>query len=154
MSNRSTMASWPTTRLATSWTIDSVSDESASRSACDVTRYPSSLDPLAPVFIAEDPDRAWSELGPYLLHDARMYAEWLGTAESASLSKAATIDSLRAEQGASRIYTPDEAIAAVRSQGILMLHPLCGGLPPELAFQTLELLGSKVLPGLSGSSES
>ena len=102
------------------------------------------------VFIAEDPDSAWSELGPYLLHDARMYAEWLGTAESASLSKAATIDSLRAEQGAYRIYTPDEAIAAVRSQGILMLHPLCGGLPPELAFQTLELLGSKVLPGLSG----
>jgi alkanesulfonate monooxygenase SsuD/methylene tetrahydromethanopterin reductase-like flavin-dependent oxidoreductase (luciferase family) len=102
-------------------------------------------------FIAEDPERAWAELGPYLLHDARMYAEWLGSAESASLSKAATIESLRAEQGAYRIYTPDEAIAAVASQGLLMLHPLCGGLPPELAFETLELLAAKVLPAQTTS---
>ena len=102
------------------------------------------------VFIAEDPDRAWAELGPYLLHDARMYAAWLGTAESASLSRAATVESLRAEQGAYRIYTPDEAIAAVRSYGVLMLHPLCGGLPPDLAWPTLELMARKVLPGLAG----
>jgi alkanesulfonate monooxygenase SsuD/methylene tetrahydromethanopterin reductase-like flavin-dependent oxidoreductase (luciferase family) len=29
-------------------------------------------------FVAEDPDRAWRELGPYLLHDAQMYAAWMG----------------------------------------------------------------------------
>ena len=101
-------------------------------------------------FIAEDPERAWAELGPYLLHDARMYAEWLGGAQSASLSRAATVESLRAEQGAYRIYTPDEAIAAVRSNGLLMLHPLCGGLPPELAQETLDLYASKVSPALAG----
>jgi alkanesulfonate monooxygenase SsuD/methylene tetrahydromethanopterin reductase-like flavin-dependent oxidoreductase (luciferase family) len=104
------------------------------------------------VFIAEDPDRAWAELGPYLLHDARMYAEWLGTAQSASLSKAATIESLRAEEGAYRIYTPEEAIAAQRAHGFLMLHPLCGGMPPRLARETLELLESKVLPAIAPAS--
>lgn len=101
------------------------------------------------VFIADDPDRAWAELGPYLLHDARMYAEWLGTARSVTLSRAATVESLRAEQGAYQIFTPDEAIAAARAHGMLMLHPLCGGLPPELAQETLDLLASKVLPVLS-----
>ncbi len=78
-----------------------------------------------------------------------MYAEWLGTAQSASLSKAATAESLRAEQGAYQICTPDEAIALARAHGILMLHPLCGGLPPELAQETLDLLAKKVLPVLS-----
>ena len=102
------------------------------------------------VFIAEDPDRAWAELGPYLLHDAKMYAEWLGKAESASLSKAATIETLRKEQGAYRIYSPDEAITALKSQGVLMLHPLCGGLPPDLAWETLELMRSRVLPEMNG----
>ena len=101
------------------------------------------------LFIAEDPDRAWAELGPYLLHDARMYAEWLGTAQSASLSKAATAESLRAERGAYQICTPEEAIALARAHGFLMLHPLCGGLPPELAQETLDLLAKKVLPVLS-----
>src|SRR4029450_11243380 len=28
------------------------------------------------VFVAEDVDRAWDELGPYLMHDVRSYAAW------------------------------------------------------------------------------
>ena len=28
------------------------------------------------VFVADDVDRAWDEIGEHLLHDARMYAEW------------------------------------------------------------------------------
>ena len=46
-------------------------------------------------FVAEDPDRAWHELGPYLLHDARMYAEWLGEATTATRSSAATVEALK-----------------------------------------------------------
>jgi len=97
-------------------------------------------------FVAEDPDRAWREIGPHLLHDARMYAEWMGDAASASKSVAPDVDALRAEQGAYRIFTPDEAVAYVKEQGVLLTQPLCGGLPPALAWQSLELIANRVLP--------
>ena len=99
-------------------------------------------------FVAEDPDRAWQQLGPHLLHDARMYAQWLGGSVSTSKSVAESADALRAEHGAYRIFTPDEAIAHVRAHGPLLMQPLCGGLPPELAWESLELLAAKVLPAL------
>ncbi len=101
-------------------------------------------------FIAEDPDRAWSELGSHLLHDARMYASWLGDAASVSKSTAKTVAELRAQEGAYRIFTPEQAVAYVKANGVLLLQPLCGGLPPELAWPSLELLDSRVLPVLRG----
>jgi alkanesulfonate monooxygenase SsuD/methylene tetrahydromethanopterin reductase-like flavin-dependent oxidoreductase (luciferase family) len=99
-------------------------------------------------FVAEDPDRAWNRLGPHLLHDARMYAQWLGASGSTSKSTAGSVEALRAERGAYRIFTPDEAVAHVRASGPLLMQPLCGGLPPELAWESLELLDAKVLPAL------
>ena len=102
----------------------------------------------ASCFVAEDPDRAWRELGPYLLHDARMYAGWMGEGDAISKSVAADVDALRSENGSYRILTPDEAVALIRRNGMIMLQPLCGGLPPQLAWPSLELLASKVLPAL------
>lgn len=100
-------------------------------------------------FVAEDPDAAWRRLGPYLLHDARSYATWLGErGASVSKSTATTVEALRAEAGAYRIFTPGEAVAHVRRHGPLQLHPLCGGLPPALAWESLELVRTKVLPAL------
>ena len=48
----------------------------------------------------------------------------------------------------SKAFTPGEAIAHVRRAGILLLHPLCGGIPPAVAWEHLELVGKKVLPAL------
>ena len=101
-------------------------------------------------FVAEDPDRAWQEIGPHLLHDARMYAAWMGAGAAASKSEAMDIDALRAEQGAYRIFTPDEAVDYIRSHGMFLTQPLCGGLPPDLAWPSLELLVEKVLPTVAG----
>src|SRR6185295_4856127 len=61
-------------------------------------------------FVAEDVEQAWPRLGPYLLHDARMYASWLGDTAAASKSSALNIESLRAEQGAYRVFTPEQAV--------------------------------------------
>jgi alkanesulfonate monooxygenase SsuD/methylene tetrahydromethanopterin reductase-like flavin-dependent oxidoreductase (luciferase family) len=101
-------------------------------------------------FVAEDPDAAWQRIGPHLLHDARAYADWLGAAGTVSKSAAGSVAELRAEGGAYRIFTPDEAVAYVRSHGVLLLHPLCGGIPPSLAWEHLELVGKRVLPALRG----
>ncbi len=100
-------------------------------------------------FVAEDPDRAWHEIGPYLLHDATAYAAWMGEAAAASKSSAKSIEELRDENGAYRIFTPDEAVEQIRTRGMLLLQPMCGGIPPDLAWPYLELVASKVLPALA-----
>jgi alkanesulfonate monooxygenase SsuD/methylene tetrahydromethanopterin reductase-like flavin-dependent oxidoreductase (luciferase family) len=102
----------------------------------------------ASCFVAEDLERAWRELGPYLLHDAQMYASWMGESEAISKSVAADVDALRRENGSYRIFTPEQAILHLRKSGMLMLQPLCGGLPPKLAWPSLELLAAKVLPAV------
>jgi len=104
-------------------------------------------------FVAEDPDRAWAELGPHLLHDAKMYASWMGPDQARVTGQLAdSIEQLRANEGIYRIMTPDEAVEHVRANGIFVAMPLCGGLPPELAWPSLELLASSVLPRLRGPS--
>jgi alkanesulfonate monooxygenase SsuD/methylene tetrahydromethanopterin reductase-like flavin-dependent oxidoreductase (luciferase family) len=101
------------------------------------------------VFVAEDVDRGWKELGPFMLHDARMYASWLGDTDTVSKSTALTIDALRAESGPYRVLTPEQAVEYTREFGALALHPLCGGCPPELAWESLQLLAREVLPALA-----
>jgi hypothetical protein len=97
------------------------------------------------VFVAEDVDQAWREMGPYLLHDAVTYREWMGdNTVAASRSEATTVDELRAEGGAYRILTVEQAAAQVRTGMPLSMQPLCGGMPPELAWKSLRLAGTAV----------
>jgi alkanesulfonate monooxygenase SsuD/methylene tetrahydromethanopterin reductase-like flavin-dependent oxidoreductase (luciferase family) len=105
-------------------------------------------DSVTAAFVAEDPDAAWERLGPHLLHDARMYAGWLGAGASVSKSTATSVAELRAEHGPYRIFTPEEAVAHVRRTGVLLTHPLCGGIPPQIAWEHLELVAKRVLPAL------
>jgi hypothetical protein len=100
-------------------------------------------------FVARDPDQAWAEMGQHLLHDAQMYAAWLGSTATSTKSVAANVEELRAEQGSYRIFSVEEAIAHVKVNGILMTQPLCGGLPPKLAWPSLELIVNEVLPAVA-----
>ena len=97
-------------------------------------------------FVARDLDQAWAEMGVYLLHDAQMYAAWLSGTVTATTSVANTVEELRAERGSYRIFTPEDAVEHIRANGLLLTQPLCGGLPPKLAWQSLELLVEEVLP--------
>jgi len=93
------------------------------------------------LFVADDVDKAWAEIGPYLLHDATGYGAWSAGRPAtaiASLSGSVTVEALRAEEGSYRIVTPAEAKAMVAAGEILILDPLCGGLPPSLAWPYLE----------------
>ncbi len=100
------------------------------------------------VYVAEDVDAAWKEVGPYMLHDARMYGEWAAGATAASGSLAKSVADLRAENANYRILDPAEAVALAKTGLPLLLQPLVGGLPPELAWRSLELVANEVLPGL------
>jgi alkanesulfonate monooxygenase SsuD/methylene tetrahydromethanopterin reductase-like flavin-dependent oxidoreductase (luciferase family) len=101
-------------------------------------------------FVAEDPDKAWATIGPYLLHDAQMYAAWMANNSAITKSVAATVEELRAENGNYRIFSVDEAIAHVKQNGVILTQPLSGGIPPELAWPSLELIAGTVLPAARG----
>jgi len=102
------------------------------------------------IFVSEDPERTWALIGEHLLHDARSYAQWQIDAnmDSAALDTATTVEQLR-ENDVYTIVTPDECVELVRAHGSLALHPLCGGIPPEIAWQSLELVAGKVQPALA-----
>lgn len=113
---------------------------------------PSADLPLS-IFVADDVDAAWEEVGPHLLHDARMYASWNeGDHATASLSFAQTVDELRAENRSHVVMTVEQAIDHVRTHGSLALHPLVGGLPPDVAWPYLERVVDKVLPAVTGGT--
>jgi alkanesulfonate monooxygenase SsuD/methylene tetrahydromethanopterin reductase-like flavin-dependent oxidoreductase (luciferase family) len=91
------------------------------------------------VFVADDVDRAWGELGPYLLHDAMTAASYRhGDDSVASISRADSVAALREAEGPYRIFTLDEAAEYIRGGRPLPLLPLCGGVPPEVAWPYLE----------------
>jgi alkanesulfonate monooxygenase SsuD/methylene tetrahydromethanopterin reductase-like flavin-dependent oxidoreductase (luciferase family) len=100
--------------------------------------FPTAGVPLT-MFVADDPDKAWDELGEYMLIDAIGYGRWnqhrTGTA---SVSFATTVDELRAEHGEYQILTPDEAKSYAQRGVPLALQPLVGGIPPDIAWRYLE----------------
>jgi len=91
------------------------------------------------VFVSDDPDRAWSELGPHLLHDAAMAASYRhGDDTVASITRARSVGDLRQPDSPYRILTPVQAGEMLRAGQLLPLHPLCGGIPPDLAWPYLQ----------------
>lgn len=94
------------------------------------------------VFVAEDVERGWTEVGPALLADAAAYRRWADEAASntttASLSYATSVEELRRSDAAHRVVTPDGARELVAEFGVCSLHPLCGGLDPDTAWPYLE----------------
>ncbi len=106
------------------------------------------------VHIAKDPDAAWEQIGPHALFDAQTYESWQsGPQRSAvDVKGAQTWADVRAS-GVYQVLTPDEAVAMVQEQGdfgTMPLHPLMGGMSPELGWESLRLFESDVLPRLRG----
>jgi alkanesulfonate monooxygenase SsuD/methylene tetrahydromethanopterin reductase-like flavin-dependent oxidoreductase (luciferase family) len=100
------------------------------------------------LFVAEDPDRAWKEIGEYLLHEATTYASWQTPDIRSSVhSHATTAEELRAE-GIYEIMSPGEILARSAEQGdnaMFCLHPLCGGMPLDAAWSCMHLYLEQVL---------
>ena len=102
------------------------------------------------VFVDEDPDRAWAELGGHFLAEARIYAGWQTQDVSSPVtSHASNVDELRAE-GVYAVRTPQECVDEIRRGAeTMLLHPLCGGVPVERGWDCLRLYAEKVLPAAS-----
>lgn len=104
--------------------------------------------PAGPLFlhVANDVDKAWSLIAPHALHEMNSYGAWLADADGIKrYTPTEDADALRVS-GMYAVLTPEECVTMARANGGLMLHPLMGGLPPELAWESLELIASDVLP--------
>jgi alkanesulfonate monooxygenase SsuD/methylene tetrahydromethanopterin reductase-like flavin-dependent oxidoreductase (luciferase family) len=100
------------------------------------------------LFVSEDPDGYWDRIGAHLLHEALTYGSWQpeGSPSSAA-TDATTIEELRAGD-LFTVLRPDEAVRWAAGRPVLLLYPLCGGLPPEVAWESLQLVEHEVLPRL------
>jgi alkanesulfonate monooxygenase SsuD/methylene tetrahydromethanopterin reductase-like flavin-dependent oxidoreductase (luciferase family) len=114
--------------------------------------------PLAPstgnfVYVAEDPDAAWAKIAPYAMHEMNAYGRWMSEAGTAGPYRPIEDpDALRAT-GAYPVLTPQQLIDQIRSLGptcAVLVHPLMGGMDPELSWASLELIERKVLPAIQG----
>ncbi len=108
--------------------------------------------PTAPstvTFVAEDPDAYWQQIAPHLLHETNCYAAWAEKAQMFTPYKHYdNADELRAS-GAYKVYQPRELIETARDMPVdqpIMFHPLCGGIAPALAWQSLHLFMDQVMP--------
>ncbi len=109
--------------------------------------------PSGPTFVhaTHDPDRTWAQIGPYVLSEAQTYASMqTGGQHSTPVVHAETIEDLKASPQV-LVGTPDDIVSAaqtVAADGALTFNPLAGGLPPALAWESLELFAAEVLPRL------
>lgn len=106
------------------------------------------------VFLDDDPERAWSELAPFLLREANEYASWRreGVPRPGEVP-VATIPELKAQRRY-EILTPEQCrarIEAARPGFTLCFHPLAGGIPVERAWDSLGLFVDRVLPHVRGA---
>ncbi len=103
------------------------------------------------VALAEDPDTAWEQMGPFFLHETNAYGAWISQGDGASpYHQVSDIQQLRKE-GAYSILTPDEYVEQLKHSPMpfAMMHPLCGGMPIELAWSSLRLFEHEVMPALA-----
>lgn len=103
------------------------------------------------VWVDDDPERAWAEIGEHLLYETQTYAAWqTHGVGSASLVHADTVADLRAAPNI-LVGTPDEIVAAwatLPEFGALTLQPLAAGIPPAAAERMLARFETDVLPRL------
>jgi alkanesulfonate monooxygenase SsuD/methylene tetrahydromethanopterin reductase-like flavin-dependent oxidoreductase (luciferase family) len=112
--------------------------------------------PEGPTFlhVTDDPDRVWADLAPYLLYETQTYASFQTAGQhSTPRVDADSVDDLKA---APQLWvgTPDEILRRAQElqpMAALNFHPLAGGLPPDLAWASLELFAAEVLPRLRGA---
>jgi alkanesulfonate monooxygenase SsuD/methylene tetrahydromethanopterin reductase-like flavin-dependent oxidoreductase (luciferase family) len=98
--------------------------------------------------LARDPEAGWQAMGPFFLHETNAYATWKDAAgEDTPYDVFPDVATLR---GANRyhVITPEQMIAQIKAAPVAAagFHPLCGGMPIDLAWDSLKLFENEVLP--------
>jgi alkanesulfonate monooxygenase SsuD/methylene tetrahydromethanopterin reductase-like flavin-dependent oxidoreductase (luciferase family) len=103
--------------------------------------------------LAHDVERAWKEYAPFAMHEVNAYGAWMASAgigAEGGYEAIADADALRAT-GQYRVVTPDDLAEEIRAKGefgFTLFHPMVGGVPPDMAWESLRLFEREVLPQL------
>ncbi|MDV6012202.1 LLM class flavin-dependent oxidoreductase [Haloechinothrix sp. LS1_15] len=107
------------------------------------------------VLVVEDPERAWAELGKYILDDMNTYGHWKAAEPGASpYYPAEDVETVRAS-GLYSLVTPEECVELMNrgpDGTTIFLHPLLAGIDPDVGWQSLHLFVDEVLPRLHDDS--
>jgi alkanesulfonate monooxygenase SsuD/methylene tetrahydromethanopterin reductase-like flavin-dependent oxidoreductase (luciferase family) len=112
---------------------------------------PSPVGPNQTVALAEDPDRGWEQMAPFFLHETNAYGRWQAQDDVASPYRTVSdTDELRAT-GQYRVMTPEQFVAEQKDSPFpfAFFHPMCGGMPIDLAWSSLHLFEHRVLPAFA-----
>ena len=102
-------------------------------------------------FVAQEPDAYWEAIAPHLQHETNTYAAWAEQAGVFSPYRHFEDTNDMRANGSYRVCTPQQLleVAAEMDAGApILFHPLCGGIHPDLAWQSLHLCAERVLPEL------
>jgi alkanesulfonate monooxygenase SsuD/methylene tetrahydromethanopterin reductase-like flavin-dependent oxidoreductase (luciferase family) len=103
--------------------------------------------------VAVDVNEGWAAIAPYALHEVNSYGQWMaeaGVEETGGYQTVTDADALR-QTGQYRVVTPDDLVVELKEKGpngFTLFHPLMGGIPPEVAWESLHLFEREVLPRL------
>jgi alkanesulfonate monooxygenase SsuD/methylene tetrahydromethanopterin reductase-like flavin-dependent oxidoreductase (luciferase family) len=103
--------------------------------------------------VTEDVDRGWELIGPHALHEANSYGKWMveaGIGAEGGYTPFENLEQLKAT-GQYRVITPQQLIDELKAGGPFAsatLHPMMGGIPPEVAWESLRLIESVVIPAV------
>lgn len=103
------------------------------------------------VALAEDPEAGWRKMAPFFLHETNAYGKWQAQDNVGSPYRTyVDADELRAT-GKYVVLTPEQFVAELKAApfAFAQFHPLCGGIPPELAWSSLRLFEHEVLPAFA-----
>lgn len=109
---------------------------------------------IGPAFlhISEDPERDWARIAPHALYETNCYARWQAQTGVTGIFQEMTDADVLRQSGTFQVLTPEECLQLADDlgpEGQLLLHPLMGGLSPELAWESLELFKARVWPHLT-----
>jgi len=98
--------------------------------------------------LARDPEAGWQAMSPFFLHETNAYGAWKDAAgEATPYSVYPDTEALR---GANQyhVLTPGQMVEQLKAAPFpaVNFHPLCGGMPIDLAWDSLKLFETEVLP--------
>jgi alkanesulfonate monooxygenase SsuD/methylene tetrahydromethanopterin reductase-like flavin-dependent oxidoreductase (luciferase family) len=107
-------------------------------------------------YLAHDAEEGWARFAPYAMHEMNAYGMWMaeaGLGTAGGYQPVRDVDELR-RSGQYRALTPDELTTQLLAQGpaaFALFHPMVGGVPPDMAWESLRLFEHDVLPRLAAS---
>lgn len=99
------------------------------------------------LFIDNNPDSAWDELGQYFMNEVAEYSSWYQQGLYRPMEMpSGSVDELR-ESKLYEIITPEECLSRHKANPNYnaLLHPLCGGIPLARAWDCIRLYKEGVL---------